>query len=69
MRQGYLDAVDLDEIDALANELRRSSDTDDTFQARRLKILDLYLSGVQSRDGILQALRDETRYISGKTPT
>jgi hypothetical protein len=68
LRQIYLDAVDLREIDQLAIELRRSNDTDETFQARRLKILDLYMAGIQSREAILTELRGYDPLASGTSP-
>lgn len=68
LRQIYLDSVDLREIDQLAIELRRSNDTDETFQARRLKILDLYMAGIQSREAILTELRGYDPLASGTSP-
>jgi hypothetical protein len=68
LRQIYLDGVDLREIDQLAIELRRSNDTDETFQARRLKILDLYMAGIQSREAILTELRGYDPLASGTSP-
>jgi hypothetical protein len=56
MKHRYLDAVDLRIIDELAEEARRSGDTEDLFQCRRRQIFDLYLSGVQWREEIFKRL-------------
>lgn len=58
MRQ-VLDGIHLREIDQLANELRRSQDTEDTFQGRRIKIFELYMAGIQTREAILAALHGD----------
>lgn len=54
MRPGYLDRADLRIIDELAEEARRSCDTEELFQRRRGRIFDLYLSGVQWREEIFR---------------
>jgi hypothetical protein len=60
MKHRYLDAVDLRIIDELAEEARRSGDTEELFQRRRRRIFDLYLSGVQWREEIFRRLASAT---------
>jgi hypothetical protein len=59
MKYRYFDACDLRLIDEIAREVRQSADSSIEFEARRRRIFDLYLDGIQTREAIFEALAND----------
>lgn len=57
MRQKYFYSYDLRFIDELAFELRKMSDSTESYDQRRQRIFRLYEQGIQTREDLLRAFR------------